>query len=462
MTAIVNRHGRRNRAVSTGEHRRGISAKYESLICQPDNIWNQSEVAFRRNVEFVEKPRSVIIACIMFFAICLCRMYALNSLTINHTIVGVATASLIVCVTYAVCCLPDTVLVRPHPMFWRGMHGVGLWYLMIIFMFFVTPPQYGRRFFHALSSESVDVIADKQDGSKSSFDWSHLHCNISVSSVQNQLFSLYFLAHVFGWMAKMLVIRDWILCLRWSFLFEVLELSLQWLIPEFKECWWDSTVIDFAGANMVGMMFGLFILRRLNNKRYDWHVWASVKGIRSRASRMLMQFHPYSWSVFAWRTNHDPISDLMVMVPVFIGCALEVNSFFIINCFSLVPSHPLNFLRQFVLLWISIPGVQEWYMYIKGKSTRIGSNCLLLALVCIAEMMTLHVYGHPHGAWDAISPPPAVWCAWVMFFSLYALVFGSHYLVLDDIQRGAPPLWVWVLRVSFVVAFVPLVQLYEF
>lgn len=445
----------RHRAASSSDHRRCVakSLSHEASVvgCEP---------AFRSNVEFVEKPRSVFIAFIMFSAVFFCRTYAASSLTIKNVVFGVASASLIVCVTYAICCLPDTVLVRPHPMFWRAMHGVGLWYLMIVLVLYVTPPKYGRHAFYVLFSESIDSVK-KQNGSQSAFDWSHLQCDITVSAVQNQVFSLYFLAHVFGWMAKMLVMRDWVLCLRWSFFFEMLELSLQWLIPEFKECWWDSTVIDFAGANMLGMIMGLCVLKKLNNKQYQWHVWASVKGIRSRASRMLMQFHPHSWSAFAWRTNHDPVSDAMVMVPVVIGCAMEVNSFFIINCFSLVPAHPLNFLRQFFLLWISVPGVQEWYMYIKGKTTRVGSNCLLLAFVCVAEVMLLHAYGSPQGG-ATNSPPPSVWFSWVMFFSLYGISFLSHYLVLDDVQRRAPPAWIWLLRACLVVAFLPLVQLYEY
>jgi hypothetical protein len=29
---------------------------------------------------------------------------------------------------------------------------------------------------------------------------------------------------------------------------QVLECSLQFIIPEFKECWWDSLLIDLLGA----------------------------------------------------------------------------------------------------------------------------------------------------------------------------------------------------------------------
>ncbi len=33
-----------------------------------------------------------------------------------------------------------------------------------------------------------------------------------------------------------------------SVAFEMLECSLQFIIPEFKECWWDSLLIDLLGT----------------------------------------------------------------------------------------------------------------------------------------------------------------------------------------------------------------------
>jgi Phosphatidyl serine synthase len=41
-----------------------------------------------------------------------------------------------------------------------------------------------------------------------------------------------------------------------------------WLVPQFKECWWDSLLIDVLGANLIGMGLGLATLRFLENKVY--------------------------------------------------------------------------------------------------------------------------------------------------------------------------------------------------
>jgi Phosphatidyl serine synthase len=39
-----------------------------------------------------------------------------------------------------------------------------------------------------------------------------------------------------------------------------------WLVPQFKECWWDSLLVDVLGANLIGMALGLTTLRFLENK----------------------------------------------------------------------------------------------------------------------------------------------------------------------------------------------------
>lgn len=65
----------------------------------------------------------------------------------------------------------------------------------------------------------------------------------------------------------MVMFRDWGVCWLLSVGFEVLECSLQFIIPEFKECWWDSLLIDLLGANMLGMAAGWLTLQvRAKNK----------------------------------------------------------------------------------------------------------------------------------------------------------------------------------------------------
>lgn len=66
-----------------------------------------------------------------------------------------------------------------------------------------------------------------------------------------RLFSLRFVAHALGWWGKMVMFRHWGVCWILSLAFEAMECSLQFIIPEFKECWWDSLLIDLLGASFL-------------------------------------------------------------------------------------------------------------------------------------------------------------------------------------------------------------------
>lgn len=40
---------------------------------------------------------------------------------------------------------------------------------------------------------------------------------------------------------------------------------------QFHECWWDSLIIDLFGANLIGMVLGLYTLRFLETRTFDWN-----------------------------------------------------------------------------------------------------------------------------------------------------------------------------------------------
>jgi hypothetical protein len=42
-----------------------------------------------------------------------------------------------------------------------------------------------------------------------------------------------------GWLGKALLFRDVYLCWIMSILFEILEMTFEHMLPNFKECWWD-------------------------------------------------------------------------------------------------------------------------------------------------------------------------------------------------------------------------------
>jgi len=64
------------------------------------------------------------------------------------------------------------------------------------------------------------------------------------------------IAHFIGWMVKMIIVRDFKLCMFQSVFFEVLELTFRHWLPNFYECAFDSIVLDVLICNTGGIIAG--------------------------------------------------------------------------------------------------------------------------------------------------------------------------------------------------------------
>nr|CCA17030.1 phosphatidylserine synthase putative [Albugo laibachii Nc14] len=155
----------------------------------------------------------------------------------------------------------DGLLVRPHPGLWRLVHGCSVMYLLLLAVLSVqgrtSAPVLLQFLFPRIGSSKKTISAA-------------LNCEINSTNIYNGISSIWFFAHVTGWWGKMCMFRDWRFCLVLSIAFEILELSLQFMIPDFKECWWDSLFMDTFGANLLGMLLGRLTLQYYESKEYDW------------------------------------------------------------------------------------------------------------------------------------------------------------------------------------------------
>merc|ERR1711937_971450 len=97
--------------------------------------------------------------------------------------------------------------------------------------------------------EQIQISNTQPGGTDSTLGYDHLNCEINQKNLMKQLTSIWFLAHCLGWFAKMLMLRDFKVCIVYSSVFELTELTLQFLVPEFQECWWDSLILGWLVAN---------------------------------------------------------------------------------------------------------------------------------------------------------------------------------------------------------------------
>lgn len=81
---------------------------------------------------------------------------------------------------------------------------------------------------------------------------------------------VYVVTHFFGWLTKTIIFRNNILLWTSSIFFEILEISLAHILPNFHECWWDHLLLDLFGCNFLGILIGMYIIKTFNLRKHHW------------------------------------------------------------------------------------------------------------------------------------------------------------------------------------------------
>lgn len=156
--------------------------------------------------------------------------------------------------------MPTPVIYRPHPAFWRMVTGFGLCYLLtLLFMLSLTREQLMLFFKKVFDSNLGKPLPERSYAD---------HCEIytpydQLSKFRNIWDSLdmYVAAHSLGWFFKMMIIRDWRMCMLLQVGFEYMELTFRHWLPNFYECWWDSIVFDVLVCNSLGIVAGHYFMK---------------------------------------------------------------------------------------------------------------------------------------------------------------------------------------------------------
>ena len=94
-------------------------------------------------------------------------------------------------------------------------------------------------------------------------------CDITWANIIDNM-DHYFLAHFTNWFLAAIILRDAPVLHMWSILDEILELSAQYKLPHFRECWWDHVFHDVLLSNVPGIIIGLKFVDLIGLERYDW------------------------------------------------------------------------------------------------------------------------------------------------------------------------------------------------
>jgi hypothetical protein len=295
----------------------------------------------------------------------------------------------------------DGLLVRPHPGFWRIVHGVGVLYLVFLGVLFVNSKDGAVKIMQNIGFPEIGIIPDKEENSD-------MECELTWLNFRRQITEVWFLAHSIGWWGKMCMFRSWGMCAFMSFTFEICELAFQFMIPEFKECWWDSVIVDFWFANMLGMWAGSRTLRFLKKKPYAWEnphanalwgwwdiVMKPIKSLRSATKapistvkRAVLQFTPYSWSEnYHYQMFENPLHFILTVTLLGITILAELNAFFLMNALHIPKESIVNTYRLLFFFAMGLPSFHEYNEFLKSPKARLGQNVLLLFAIVALEVM---------------------------------------------------------------------------
>jgi len=212
---------------------------------------------------------------------------------------------------------------------WRFIHGWTVCYILLFATIAVTPISWTRTGLKILFPEFSEksVIHEGPD------------CDLTPSRLWEHLSGYYFICHVTGYAAKMLLLRSWHMVLMYAFFFELLELTLQFLIPAFQECWWDSTIVDYCGSNLLGTFIGAILLPILRFHTFEWKLKSEVKQSCPVIKRLLLKFVPKSYVTYTWNPSQSLRGYCLQWLVVVLFLMLEINTFLICHLMHIPINH---------------------------------------------------------------------------------------------------------------------------
>eukprot|EP01043_Picozoa_sp_COSAG02_P016831 COSAG02_NODE_749_length_17699_cov_13.252727_2_plen_454_part_00 len=298
---------------------------------------------------------------------------------------------------YATLQFRDSILMRPHPAFWRFVHASAIIYFLGLVFLFMQPKRWGREWLQAFDSE-LGIQKPLENTKEYATDCRLVDDGGFPSQVfTDTFFDIFVFSHFVGWFGFALIMRDTKVCWSMSILFEVLEVSAQDVMVNFQECWWDHTILDLCGANALGIYVGMQIVHYYELKQYNWVGLRDIPKLRDKMKRVASQvsqpasFEGYDWDVFS--------SGRRFACVLFIIClldAVQLSVFFLKYALWMPPNHWMVMTRTILWVFLAIPACREFYQFTVNDNdpwVRLGPNgARTLVYPCMSASLSRHPY----------------------------------------------------------------------
>ena len=136
---------------------------------------------------------------------------------------------------------PDTLIKRPHPVFWRVLLGGMTLYTLFMVFILLQPLDDARKIFKFFDPKLGQPLPEKSYAEDCRI-YTPEHPTNKFANIWDAAVDVHFIAHLLGWWFKMMIIRDVNMCWICSIVFELLEVTFRHWLPNFWECWWDHVI----------------------------------------------------------------------------------------------------------------------------------------------------------------------------------------------------------------------------
>ena len=389
----------------------------QTIVQSKDYI--SPSVAIQHNLESEEYPKvfaiphnvtALVVICSIIFALSQREKYNIPGLFEENAKMGIIACIICICV-FGSLFLPDSLMRRPHPIFWRLIMSFSILYLLFI-TFILFQSRDDARAFLAFFDKKLGVeLPEKNYGEKCEV-LTNNYPYINFENITDALDS-YLTAHLLGWYIKMLIIRDVKLCWFLSIFFEILEITFRHWLPNFWECWWDHLLLDILGCNALGIWLGDLTCKYFEMKTYGWIKSTdnlnenntnyinnpSVKNETKKDTvenknkynlrnsfKFISYFTPNHWVKHDWKIFSSFKRFYNVFWFILFLNIVDLSHFFMKFILWIPNTHFLLFIRINIWAYLAMVSAREYYEYISNKSCkRLGPFIWISHLIMFIE-----------------------------------------------------------------------------
>ena len=332
--------------------------------------------------------------------------------------------------------LPDSILRRPHPLFWRFMLSLSLVYLAAITFLLFQKKEQARYLLSYIDPELGVPLPEKSYGENCELS-TDTFPYINLKNIYDNI-DFYVFAHLFGWFVKTLIVRDVRICWFLSISFEFIELTFKHWLPNFNECWWDHLILDVFGCNALGIYAGSIVIKYFELHNYEFIKQdknANEKDKKQIKKKVIFNLFKYFTPNYYVKHNWDVFSSTkrfyLVIWYMIIANSIDTFNFFLKYILWLPSTHIILQIRCYIWVFTCTVATREYYEYITNKSCkRTGpilwvSHLMLFIEFCIIKKFSSDDFKTPF--------PTSVKIFYTGVFMILAVI--TAHLIRKDLMR---------------------------